>query len=119
MRTMGKKLLEGKSGEAGFWHDTPEQMQMCLSCKRPLCIDCIDMKAPPDEEEIDFSRPLRPDELTILSVYAVCKDDNDMSRMTGISKPKIFRYRKQLGLPPANQLSDIDRRMYVELWMRE
>ena len=115
---MGKKLLEGKSGEAGFIHDTPEQISKCLSCDKPGCFNCFDTKEQFDRE-IDYDRPLQANDLAVLSCYASCETDMDICEKTGLSKSTVFLIRKHLGLPSAWQLTEFDRKSYVDLWLKK
>ena len=114
---MPKKALPGKSGDYGFYHDSPEQINKCLNCTRAACINCYEVTAD-DEDCVDYDRPLLPVEIRVLEAYAVSKDDAEISARTGISKPKIFRHRKALGLPPVLTLSEYDKQLIVDRWMR-
>lgn len=116
---MGKKLLEGKNGEYGFQHDSPEQIAKCLNCQMLACNGCVDIADPDDYTEmVDYKRPLVSGEKQILCVYVECEDDQEISKLTGISMNKVFRYRRRLGLPPPVRLTKFDRQQYVKPWMR-
>lgn len=116
---MAKKLLEGKNGEHGFQHDSPEQISKCLNCTTPACSNCVEMMELEDySDRVDYNRPLVSGEKMVLSVYAQCEDDHEISRLTGISSNRVFRYRRRLGLPPPTRLTEFDRQQYVEPWMR-
>ena len=118
---IGKKLLEGKSGDAGFVHDSPDQITRCLNCPLAACIDCYDMKYGESESEdpgIDYKRPLLPNEVLVLSYYAKCENDKEISDAIGMPRHKVYLYRKQLGLPAANMLEEHDRQLFVDRWLR-
>ena len=111
--------------------DTPEQIAMCLNCRFAECINCL------DEEHMDISnikvdfdavkklkmdrirrhKKLSKDEKTLLSLYPLHKTDVELSKMTGFSKLRIFRMRKNLGLP-TGKWTPLDMKLkLVEIWM--
>ena len=116
---MAKKLLPGKTGEFGFQHDSPERINKCLNCTWAACINCFEKKDEDVEPEVDYTRPLLPDERRLLEVYPSSENDDEIHKKLGFSKARIYRMRKALGLPPGvvNNLSTQDKQLFANQWL--
>ena len=111
--------------------DTPEQIRMCLNCRYVECINCLDEEHMDNTNiKVDFDavkkmkmdrirkhKKLSKDEKTLLSLYPLHKTDIELAKMTGFSKSRIFRMRKNLGLP-TGKWTPLDAKLRLaEIWM--
>lgn len=114
---------EGKSWHAAI--DTPDQIKMCLSCKRPKCVDCIGRKLPAYKEryvgnsKIVKGKRLNETARKFIQIYRTAECDRDIAEKLGKSVSAITGIRIKLGLPPIREISDEERNRIVDDWIRE
>ena len=115
------------SNKGQAWHfanDTPEQIQMCLSCKRPRCVNCIDR--PPDKVEKDRERyarkhPSKSGTIIIngyrlnkaaqemIRLYPTAKTDKEIGEKIDRDLVSVGDMRRKIGFPPPSSTSPEER----------
>lgn len=99
------------------WHasnDTPEQIQKCLSCKRPECVDCLSSHMIRREQESERSARkyaeksgaiyvnglrLNKTAQAILHFYPTATCDREIAEQIGRNTLSVGSMRRKLGLP--------------------
>ena len=105
--------------------DSPEQIQMCLTCKRPRCVDCIGRTIPDSREAYNRKtigykkRMLNNTAREVIRLYRTSKNDRDIAEQMGRPVATITGIRKKLGLPPIRNVSDEDRNKLADEWLEK
>ena len=107
------------------WHaavDSPEQIQMCLVCNRPSCVDCIGRR-------IDEHRPKSPRKNArdshiitdaaekVLKLYASAKCDREVSEKSGLPLGTVTAIRRRFELPAIRYTPPKKRQVLVEKYL--
>lgn len=72
--------------------DTYEDIQRCLSCKFPRCINCLDhrgVQAQKDRKRMD----------RVQELYDKGLNDESIARLLGVSRSHVSKLRREIGLP--------------------
>ena len=105
--------------------DTPEQIEMCLNCKKATCNNCLGLvpckydvalKGNLSENERKYHMVLNKTDKEFLKYYPIMKTDRDIGRAIGKAQSTIHNIREKLGLPIARCLSIEERKELVEKW---
>lgn len=75
--------------------DSKEDIQMCLHCPRPECINCLGGEM--------YARGSAKHEIwrgRIREMAAAGLTDRQMGKRLGINEATVARYRKAMGIPP-------------------
>lgn len=106
--------------------DTPEQIQMCLNCKKSECNNCFDLRACKydtamrgklSENEIKYHMVLNATDRAFLECYPKCATDRDIGKAIGKATSTVNRIREKLSLPIARTLPKKDREELVKKWI--
>lgn len=117
-----------------FFHDyvgdTQDNIQKCLNCEYPECINCLNFSSPPDKTtQVDlekvralkqskkFMKGLSKNEKSILKAYATQTNDYDISKVVGLTQSAVCEARKRLGLPVAKLLTPDDKQKLINEWL--
>ena len=117
-----------------FFHDyvgdSPENIQKCLNCTFPECINCLDFtKTPVKTTAVDLEKvkeikrnkrthkELSRNEKAILKAYVTETNDYDISKIVGLQQSSVCEARKRLGLPVAKLLPPEDKQLLVNEWL--
>ena len=106
--------------------DSPEQIEMCLACKRNDCVDCIGRHV----EEIKYQKKYsaRPPGVNIyvdaldaivLNLYLTAKCDREISEQSNIPLRSVTTIRHKFDLPPIRGVSVEKRKQLVDKWLKK
>ena len=110
------------------WHaaqDSPEQIEMCLSCERPRCVDCIGRRLPKSSEKgtVDYKPKgtvtLNNTDRTVLLHYCESKSDKDLAEKIGVPRATVSSVRRKLNLPSILGTTLADRKEIVKSLLGE
>lgn len=105
--------------------DTPEQIEMCLNCKKVDCNNCLGLvpckydkaiKGNLSENERKYHMLLNDTDKEFLKYYPIMKTDRDIGKAIGKAQSTIYEIRKKLSLPLARCLSVEERKEIVKKW---
>ena len=103
--------------------DSPEQIQMCLTCQRKQCVDCIG-RSIPDSREVFArktdgykKRSLNATAKEVMQLYRTSKNDRDIAEKMGRPVSTITGIRRKFGLPPIKNVSAENRNKIVDEWL--
>lgn len=104
-------------------NDTPEQIAMCLNCKRERCVNCIDRdpdaarkqrewyarrratgwkkKCPPRKTLLIDGKIITDKIVAMLQYYPAFTTDREIGDLCGLASCSVCEARKRLGLPSA------------------
>ena len=97
-------------------NDSPEQIRMCLSCTREICVDCIGsinrtgQEPPKRMEEFDLS---------VLRSYPDAKSIYDLANLTETHPQRIRRSLERLSLPLPNHIQKKERENLAKMKRKE
>jgi len=106
------------------WHaaiDPPELIQMCLSCKRPKCVDCIGGKRATHTKRADINYKkdngltINKTDRAVFSLYPASKSDMDIARQLGRPRPTISNVRRKFNLPSPQASTEEERTRLVNI----
>ncbi len=83
-----------------FEDDTADQIKQCLECKYPKCINCLGRRTHPPRRAERAKKPPSFDTVTAKKMYGAGQNDIEISLALNVSRQKIGRWRRQLGLGP-------------------
>lgn len=110
------------------WHsavDTPEQIQMCLSCKRPRCVNCIGegrtyrSRRQVEEYKTEDGVRINRTDRAVLMLYPTSKSDKDIADKLGKPRATISSVRRKLKLPSILGTTVEYRSNIVEMLLKE
>ena len=105
--------------------DSPDQIQMCLVCKRPRCVDCIGRRIPDSRETYNRkslgykNRMLNDTAKEVIRLYRTAKNDKDIAEQMGRPLRTITDVRRRFGLPPIRTISEEQRNKLADEWLSE
>ena len=110
------------------WHaaiDPPELIQMCLSCKRPKCVDCIGGKRATHTKRADINYKkdngltINKTDRAVLLLYRSSKSDQDIATKLGKPRATVSSVRRKLNLPSIQGTTVEERSRIVNLLLGE
>lgn len=105
--------------------DSPEQIQMCLSCERQRCVDCIGRRLPDSKETYNRksqgykSRMLNATAKQVIRLYCTAKNDRDIAEQIGRPLSTVTSVRRKFGLPSIRTVSKEKRKKLADEWLDE
>lgn len=110
------------------WHaavDSPEEIEMCLVCRRPSCVDCIGRRLDSDgrpkrsKKKVDDRHIITDATEKVLKLYATAKCDREVSEKSGLPLGTVSAIRKRFDLPAMRYTSPKKRSELVEQYLRK
>lgn len=110
------------------WHaavDSQEQIEMCLVCRRPSCVDCIGRRLDSDgrpkrlKKKTDDKHIITDATEKVLKLYATAKCDREVSEKSGLPLGTVSAIRRRFDLPAIRYTSPKKRNELVEQYLRK
>ena len=105
--------------------DSPEQIQMCLTCNRPRCVNCIGRSIPDSREAYNRKsdgykkRRLNDTAKEVIRLYRTAKNGRDIAEKMGRPVATVTGIRRKFGLPPIRNISEENRNKLADEWLCE
>lgn len=104
--------------------DTYDQIQMCLSCKRPRCVNCIGSRSEYHDRYLGKARIVKNKRLNdtarnVIYLYRTASGDKEIAEALNKKVSSIANIRKKLGLPSIRSTTSEERNIIVDDWIRE
>lgn len=128
--TYNPKSHKGTAFFHDYVGDSQENIQKCLNCSYPECINCLNFsKAPEKSPPVDlehikalrgskkFRNGLSKNERAVLKAYLTQTNDYDISKVVGLTQSGVCEARKRLGLPVAKLLPPGEKQKLVNEWL--
>ena len=120
------------------WHitqDTPEEIQMCLNCKRSKCIDCISSMRRRAKEEraaargwkkkynyktlfyfVDGHR-VNENAIKLLHYYPTAKNDKELGEYIHMTSGSVAKVRERLDLPRVDKTPEAEKTRLAQYYL--
>lgn len=100
--------------------DSAEEIQLCLSCTRAECVNCIGRSDPArniEAKPVDRTLKLKPTDLAVLRAYGTSASDTEIAAKIGRVVSVVGNVRKKLGLPLTKDLIAEERVKIASAWL--
>ena len=105
-----------REGHHTILTDSPEDIQRCMECTRPECVNCLSrpkskvMRIPVGSKRVVVNKT----DIAFLREYAVSATDREIANKIGLTESGIFSSRKKFNLPPTRSLSEEEKRVLAD-----
>lgn len=89
--------------------DSPEDIADCLSCRRPVCMNCKEKSGIAAGTGLSRNA-VKAFEAELIREYPSCSTEQQLIERMKSNRQRIARTRKRLSLPEPSSLSEEDRK---------
>ena len=103
----------GRCKEYNGFIDSPQDIADCLSCRRPVCVNCKEKSGIATGTGISRNA-IREFELRLVLIYPLCKTEQQLIDTLQSNGRRIARVRKRLSLPEPSTVSAEERTRFAK-----